>query len=449
MAVVEVCKRLVYATVVKQHRESQSWCWRAKRHYAVLDRAREADERACAREDLHHRTTRVAKLQFAPGALGHRGIEHASHGVGVGMPIALRTNTLQYIQGNGRTDAIGRINRAADAISDEGPDRAKIQAPEPVEPRTDVRASEDRKFLVARRNVGAGSHDQALGRVSRGMNLRRPIVRQRILVVEIQYKMRRPIHGKALRPTLPARNLIVSGARQWHWVEAEMGEKSDYVLAMICPHCGMKDHAHFGQTVVDDKLRWYRSTSCPVAGNVEEDGLGGGPDILRDELLQIKGLWSIHVKSPAKLLALRVVKQALHLTTAEALTFFLGFPILSVGTRAEAEWLAKTLEINGIAAETGTVQFELREPTESEIPDIPSAMKLLDDNHIDLKQVYEVSHFHDGSMSIVLNSDGALSHFGIEFDPDRSMSLSNAFFALGVPVRRVRANEHLPNDSEP
>src|SRR5215475_6336093 len=45
--------------------------------------------------------------------------------------------------------------------------------------------------------------------------------------------------------------------------------------------CGHAGTARLGQTIVSNRLRWYRSISCPNCRHIEEDGLGLPPASLR------------------------------------------------------------------------------------------------------------------------------------------------------------------------
>jgi hypothetical protein len=207
-------------------------------------------------------------------------------------------------------------------------------------------------------------------------------------------------------------------------------------IAIDCPECGAQGHARFGQSVIKDEIRWYISIKCPVAGHVEHDGLGGGPESLRAQLIEEKGFWSIRVTGDAKPQTMKIVKRAMDLTLAGALAYVEKFPILWVGTTADADWLIRMLELGGVDAERWEVRYTHKDPTADELPDKESALQLLKHHNIDLREVRLVSHFYDGSMGIFLRRDGELSYLVIEFDPEGAKLLAHAFFALGIPVRR-------------
>ncbi|MET0248059.1 MAG: hypothetical protein ABW182_15010 [Sphingomonas sp.] len=140
-------------------------------------------------------------------------------------------------------------------------------------------------------------------------------------------------------------------------------------IAIDCPECGAKGHARFGQSVVKDEIRWYITIKCPVAGHVEHDGLGSGPESLRAQLIEEKGFWSIRVTSDAKPQTMKIVKRAMELTLADALAYLKKFPILGVGTKADADWLIRMLELGGVEAESWEVRCNHQDPTADELPD--------------------------------------------------------------------------------
>ena len=185
-------------------------------------------------------------------------------------------------------------------------------------------------------------------------------------------------------------------------------------------------------------MRWYRSILCPVAGNLEEDGLGGGPAWLRNELLEAKGTWSIHVDGVEKMRVLQIAKRTFDLSNEEGLALMRSFPVLPIGTRAEAERMAGLLSAEGIPTTVWTVRRNLKEISEQERPDVDTAHALLLDYGISPASVEEVSHFSDGSMSVITRENDQMWHLGIEFDPDLTASLAAAFLTIGVPVERHR-----------
>jgi len=118
-----------------------------------------------------------------------------------------------------------------------------------------------------------------------------------------------------------------------------------------CPSCGKSGHAIFGQTVIDGRLRWYRSISCPASGNIEEDGIGGGPPYLRNELLASMGSWSVRLEGVEKTKAVRTVRRLLSLSNDDTATLLRSHPNLLVGTKAEADWLMERLAAEGLKGE--------------------------------------------------------------------------------------------------
>lgn len=214
-----------------------------------------------------------------------------------------------------------------------------------------------------------------------------------------------------------------------------MSETSQFILPISCPRCDLMGHATFAQTAIGKHLRWYRSVSCPTRGHVEEDGDGPGPPELRAALLERGGLWSIRIEGPQKVRAMQIVRRVMGRSLAESKAFLRSYPNIMVGTNAEAQWLVARMVAEGLNAELGTVRFDLKAPLQNELPDETAAHNLLTLHHIDISEVVDVIHHHDGSMSITLNRADNLWHMGIEFDPDLTKSLAAAFIAVGVPVQ--------------
>lgn len=79
---------------------------------------------------------------------------------------------------------------------------------------------------------------------------------------------------------------------------------------------------------------------------------------------------------------------------------------------------------------------KLNKPRTERTLDPDTARAFLNEHQIEPSEVTEVSHFADGSMSILMQKEGAVWHEGIEFDPDFTSRLSLAFTAIGVPVHR-------------
>lgn len=107
-----------------------------------------------------------------------------------------------------------------------------------------------------------------------------------------------------------------------------------------CTHGGF---ARIGQTVVSGHLRWYRSTSCSDCGNVEEDGVGFPPEEIRALLLKDGGHWDVVARESGSAAVVKVVKEVLGLSNAEAAAQLRSFPIVFQGTSTEAGWLKDRL----------------------------------------------------------------------------------------------------------
>lgn len=55
---------------------------------------------------------------------------------------------------------------------------------------------------------------------------------------------------------------------------------------------------------------------------------------------------------------------------------------------------------------------------------------------LDLASIEEVTHFSDGSMSIVHRLDGRAFHTGIEFNPPLTAGIARYLIAHGIKVQR-------------
>lgn len=120
------------------------------------------------------------------------------------------------------------------------------------------------------------------------------------------------------------------------------------VVPVRCPFCGQGGHVVFGQSVASGFLRWYLSISCPTSGNTEEDGLGSGPNDLRMQLLNSKGVWSVYVDRGERAKSVLTAKRLFSLSNDDAAFLLQSYPCLRVGTNAEADWLVRNLADEGI-----------------------------------------------------------------------------------------------------
>lgn len=131
-----------------------------------------------------------------------------------------------------------------------------------------------------------------------------------------------------------------------------MDPKANEPLSIPCPTCGERGHAVFGQSSATGKLRWYKSLRCPSVGDVEEDGVGVGPVDLRDQLLVAHGTWIVRASTNDKAKAISATKRLQDTSLADAVNLLKSFPILLIGTAAEADVLVKSLAAEGVGAET-------------------------------------------------------------------------------------------------
>jgi len=115
--------------------------------------------------------------------------------------------------------------------------------------------------------------------------------------------------------------------------------------------CGHAGTARLGQTIVSNRLRWYRSISCPNCRHIEEDGLGLPPASLRDQLLKVGGRWNLVANEASRVAAMRVIRSALGLSIEETVAAFRLFPVVYTGTKTEAEWLKAQMEASDIPSQ--------------------------------------------------------------------------------------------------
>jgi hypothetical protein len=112
--------------------------------------------------------------------------------------------------------------------------------------------------------------------------------------------------------------------------------------------CGHAGTARLGQTIVSNRLRWYRSISCPNCRHIEEDGLGLPPGPLRDQLLKEGGRWNLVANRASRVAAMRVIRSAWGLSMEETVATFRLFPVVYTGTKTEVEWLKAQMEASDI-----------------------------------------------------------------------------------------------------
>jgi len=115
--------------------------------------------------------------------------------------------------------------------------------------------------------------------------------------------------------------------------------------------CGHAGTARIGQTIVCNRLRWYRSISCLNCTHIEEDGPGLPPGPLRDQLLKEGGRWNLVANAASRVPAMRVIRSALGLSMEETVAAFQLFPVVYTGTKTEAQWLKAQMEASDIPSQ--------------------------------------------------------------------------------------------------
>lgn len=121
-------------------------------------------------------------------------------------------------------------------------------------------------------------------------------------------------------------------------------------ISQPCPACGHVNSMRIGQTVLRDKLRWYRSINCPTCGKSEEDGEGFPPEAIRRYLLAADGSCALQIEPQFRSAAAKVLRSALGLSLAEVSSRLSSLPDFFRGTRTEVEWLQIRAESEGAPA---------------------------------------------------------------------------------------------------
>lgn len=123
------------------------------------------------------------------------------------------------------------------------------------------------------------------------------------------------------------------------------------VISEKCDHGGV---VRIGQTIVSAQLRWYRSTSCPNCGRVEEDGIGFPPEELRGHLIKGGGYWDVRANSANRSLVMKELKKILGLSNEKLPQQIRRFPIVFRGTKTEAEWVM--MQLNASCIESSVIE---------------------------------------------------------------------------------------------
>jgi hypothetical protein len=97
-----------------------------------------------------------------------------------------------------------------------------------------------------------------------------------------------------------------------------------------------------GQSVVNGRLRWYRSLISSDRKCIEEDGTGFPPPELREEILKTEGEWEILMTTGDPKRVALILREVLAITAKEALENAKS-GVLYRGTKTEAQWLSQKL----------------------------------------------------------------------------------------------------------
>ncbi|WP_395750393.1 hypothetical protein [Prosthecobacter sp.] len=119
-------------------------------------------------------------------------------------------------------------------------------------------------------------------------------------------------------------------------------------IQTACPFCGKKNMASMGQSIVSLRLRWYRTTACTSCGNIEEDDSGFPEPKYREQFLEVGGTWRLVIDPKFKVPFLKVIRNCLGLSLAEAAA--IRFPHAFMGTKKEVEWLVLLSAAAGVDA---------------------------------------------------------------------------------------------------
>ena len=138
-----------------------------------------------------------------------------------------------------------------------------------------------------------------------------------------------------------------------------MSEKLDKLTLMpqiesYCSSCHQQIKMEVGQAAIALHLRWYVAYTCSYCQTaVEMDDTGFPPDEVRNIILSGEGKWELVIKRShlKKVVAIKILRQALNLSLAEAGRLLENFPnSLISGTKTEMEWLKQLLATEKIEA---------------------------------------------------------------------------------------------------
>ena len=88
------------------------------------------------------------------------------------------------------------------------------------------------------------------------------------------------------------------------------------VMKYFCDRCNKIIHINIQQTVINQRLRWSTSYSCPFCSTaIESDETGFPPNNIRQVILAEEGEYQLLIKQPElnKVKAVKVLRDALEI----------------------------------------------------------------------------------------------------------------------------------------
>ena len=122
-----------------------------------------------------------------------------------------------------------------------------------------------------------------------------------------------------------------------------------------CCSCHKSFKFEIQQTVIQEKLRWHISYTCPFcASSIEVDGIGLLPEDIQEKIFKEEGEWEILIENfeQQKQRLIKSLRQTLGLSTMELykrLKEFKSNPVaIDSGTKFEMNWLYSRLQVYGV-----------------------------------------------------------------------------------------------------
>jgi hypothetical protein len=138
-----------------------------------------------------------------------------------------------------------------------------------------------------------------------------------------------------------------------------MMDRRTATVPHTCGACGRESVAGVGQSTASG-LRWWLAFRCPTCGSMlEADGGDDAPEDIRQAIIAMEGLWSLHVEAEGseRVRAVAALRHVLGLSMAEASALKGSLPgRVATGTKAEMEHRRQLLAGRGVNARVEMAQ---------------------------------------------------------------------------------------------